>query len=117
MGVSFSQQAKIIDEVKSPISKDGQSQLIKDSLSSFHGVDNDIDLLTVETKQDSRKDSNNFSDVSTTKNCPYISDILNQEKEEALKNLVPYTFIWQEEGESVFLVGSFGTWNQRYFNQ
>jgi len=70
--------------------------------SSVHGITNDtISRITIANELDNKATLINI-------------DRLKQEKEILNKNLVPYTFIWQEYGQNVYVVGTFGNWMQRY---
>ncbi len=109
MGNNFSQK----DSLKINANKEKIGLFIKDSFSSYKGViDSNSDNLSGDTKLSEMNimsvDKSNQAEISLH------TEVINQEKEEALKNLVPHTFTWQEDGLKVFLVGSFENWEERY---
>jgi len=84
------------------------SSFFKDNYSSFSGVNSDP--LTDETKQDSQIMDNIMID-----NCNRFSKLMGSDGEHFIsQDFIQYTFTWQEDGNEVFLVGTFGNWTERY---
>ena len=84
-----------------------------DSFSTYNGKaylnSNDIseDARYTNAKEDSNNDEVRKLELKLQQE--------NKEKHDSRKSsLVCYTFIWQEDGQNVFVVGSFSNWIQRY---
>jgi hypothetical protein len=87
---------------------------IKDNpISSLHiRSDNQVSLM--DTKQDSLYNTNSNSCIIKDVKAEEIITVLKDNSLNTLKNVVPYTFEWNENAETVFVVGLFGNWDERY---